>query len=92
MHPTRYRQGERPDILDLIFSNEEGMVTNLNYLPGIGLSDHICIQFTVQCYSEERQEATPKPDYNRADFQGVIASLERVNWRDLLEDVEVQEA
>ena len=92
MQPTRYRQGERTEILDLIFSNEEGMVTNLNYFPGIGLSDHICIQFTIQCYNEERQAVTPKPDYNRADFPGIMTILDRLNWRDMLEDVDVHEA
>ena len=37
--PTRYRQGEEPSVLDLVFSNEEGMVHNWVYQPGLGDSD-----------------------------------------------------
>ena len=31
--------GQSPNMLDLIFSNEEGMICNVNYLPGLGRSD-----------------------------------------------------
>ena len=90
MQPTRYRQGERPEILDLIFSNEDGMVTNIDHLSGIGLSDHICIQFTIQCYNEERREVI-KPDYNRADFASIRSRMGDVNWK-MLEKADVHEA
>ena len=43
--------GERSEILDLIFTNEESMVANMHYLPGIGMSDHLCISFDLRCYS-----------------------------------------
>ena len=48
--PTRYREGDEPSLLDLIFSNEGGMVYNINHNPGLGESDHTCIHFTLNCY------------------------------------------
>ena len=43
--PARFRPGQSPSRLDLVFSNEEGMVSNLEYLPTLGSSDHICLKF-----------------------------------------------
>ena len=48
---TRYRQGEQPNLLDLILTNEEGMVQNLTYHPGLGDSDHCCLKFDLNCYA-----------------------------------------
>ena len=30
------------------------MINNLSYLPPLGNSDHICIQFDILCYSEPK--------------------------------------
>jgi len=38
--PTRYRPNVTLHILDLVLTNEENMVNNLQCLPGLGLSDH----------------------------------------------------
>jgi endonuclease/exonuclease/phosphatase family metal-dependent hydrolase len=50
LEPTRYRPGTAPNLLDLIFSNEDGIISNLSYLPGLGESDHQCLDFTLECY------------------------------------------
>ena len=36
---TSYRSGIQPSLLDLILTNEEDMVSDLEYLPGLGKSD-----------------------------------------------------
>ena len=41
--PTRHSLSATPHTLDLVFTNEENMVTNLYYLPGLGNSDHVCM-------------------------------------------------
>ena len=38
--PTQGRQGEQQNVLYLIFTNEEGMVSDVNYLSPLGASDH----------------------------------------------------
>lgn len=40
--PTRFREGNESSILDLILTNEETMVDEIEYLTGPGSSDHIC--------------------------------------------------
>ena len=34
--PTRYRIGETPNLLDLIITNEEGLISSLEHFPGLG--------------------------------------------------------
>ena len=41
--PTRHRLGESPNTLDLILTNEEGMINKIIPLAPIGNSDHICL-------------------------------------------------
>ena len=50
--PTRFRQGDTPSLLDLVFTNELDMINKMNYLLPLGNSDHVCIQFNMVCYSE----------------------------------------
>ena len=40
LEPTRFREDQEPSTLGLILTNEEGMISNLNYDPGLGASDH----------------------------------------------------
>ena len=70
----------------------KGMVTNTEYLPAIGLGDHLCISFDLLCYTEEKRDSTPKPDYNRADFRRIGHILENTDWREVLQNKNVQEA
>ena len=37
---NRYRGEETLSLLDLVFTDDENMIENLTYLPGLGSSDH----------------------------------------------------
>ena len=76
-HPTRFRVGETPNTLDLIFTNEEGMVKNLLFLPGLGNSDHVVLSFDLICFS------APKPQLSmrhHTDYEELSLCLAAVNW------------
>ena len=63
--PTRYREGERSNILDLILSSEEGMVQDLTYHPPIGESDHVCLRFNVLLTQPQgKYNVTPHATYS----------------------------
>ena len=42
--PTHYRPNTVANTLDLVFTNEDGMINSVEYLPGIGSSDHVCLR------------------------------------------------
>ena len=45
--------------LDLVFTNEEGMLTNLSYLPPLGNSDHVCLRFDFNEVDISSNKYTP---------------------------------
>ena len=49
--PTRFRDGVAPSLLDLVITNEDGMLTSLQYLPGLGKSDRVVLDFGLACYT-----------------------------------------
>ena len=49
----KIRGKNRPNsTLDLIFTNEEHMVENIEFLSGLGKSDHLILEFDYTCFSE----------------------------------------
>jgi hypothetical protein len=49
---TRVRGTATPNLLDLVLSNEEGMVSEIQHLGSLGRSDHQCLSFKFSCYLE----------------------------------------
>ena len=78
--PTRFRMGETPHLLDLVLSNEEGMVRNLELLPGLGTSDHVMIQFQLTCYSPAVEPAIPRLNLNKGNYSLLNQRLSSANW------------
>ncbi|XP_069140986.1 uncharacterized protein [Argopecten irradians] len=62
--PTRFREGQQSNILDLIFTNEEGMIDNLTLNPGLGLSDHLLLSFNLLTYTETHNKTCDVRRYN----------------------------
>ena len=83
--PTRYREGNQPRTLDLVLTNEERMVTNLQLQPGLGKSDHVIITFCLTCYADPAHSETPKLAINRADFEKMAELFRQLSWEPLRE-------
>ncbi|CAC5401807.1 unnamed protein product [Mytilus coruscus] len=49
--PTRWRGTNTPHTLDLILTNEENMISNLEYQSPLGKSDHCTMKFDFSCYT-----------------------------------------
>ena len=80
LEPTRFRHGERAHTLDLIFTNEVGMVKNMQYCPGLSNSDHVIIRFDLACYTVRHESKDPRLDFNRADFAKLNDLINRTDW------------
>ena len=90
-YPTRYRHGQEPSILDLILTNEEGLVKNVKYLPGLWKSDHICLRFQVICYPD-LIKPQPRLLLNRGNYQKMRDGLRSVKWDEEMANLTTQEA
>ena len=90
--PTRYRQNQTPNTLDLVITNEEHMVNEILYQPGLGLSDHVCLNFNYLCYVEKCNRPIPRFNLYRADFDQLNNLLHSVAWEEALRDLDVDSA
>ena len=69
--PTRHRHGQNANILDLVITNGEDMINNLEYCLGLGMSDHLCISFKLIVHTEPDAKADPKFRYHKGDYDGL---------------------
>ena len=78
--PTRYRLGTTPHILDLLLTNEEEMVQELQCLPGIGNSDHVVLVFNLTCYASKTESTTEKLALNKGNYERLRELAGEVQW------------
>ena len=78
--PTRYRHGEEPSLLDLVLSNEEGMVYNLAHEHGLGDSDYVTLTFDLICHKEYHEKLQPQPNFFKANYSRIRNKLAEINW------------
>ena len=78
--PTHFRSNQIPSILDLVFTNEEGMITNLEYLPPLGNSDHICLRFHFNIAISSNKYTRPHYKLNSGDYDNMRFLLDEINW------------
>ena len=91
-HPTRFRLGIAPSTLDIVLTSEEGMVSGIEYLPGLSSSDHVVLRFNAVCYTIPlSSQLEPKPAYNKADFNKLRREVGQLDW-DSLRYMSLQDA
>ena len=90
--PTRYRSDNIPSLLDLIFTNEEHMVSDLNYLPGLGSSDHLQINFVFNCFIDVSKSSFNKLNFFKGDFKSMNQILQDIQWNQLLGGLSLEES
>ena len=82
--PTRYRVGETPHILDLIMTNEEGMIQNIDHFPGLGKSDHEILLFELICKTDRRNDTSPRFDYRKGNYTKFSENISTIDWETYL--------
>ena len=82
--PTRYRDGGAPSLLELVLTNEEGMLSGLEYLPSLGRSDHVVLRFQVDLYTVRADPGRRKLNFHRANFAELNRLISDVDWNQLL--------
>ncbi len=64
---TRYRKGHNPSLLDLILTNEEDMITDIQYVPPLIKSNHVCLIFNTNMYTYNEEKRKRKFAYYRGN-------------------------
>ena len=79
MEPTRKRGKDNPSTLDLLFSNEEHMISDLEIIAPLGSSDHSILKFNFVCHSKN-QDPKIKVYYNKGDYKSMNRELKSIDW------------
>ena len=79
---TRHWVGQSPLRLDLLFTNEIGMISELDRstLPPLGASDHCCLLFKFACYTKMRKSETPRPNFYKGDYPSMKKTFQDTDW------------
>ena len=73
---TRIRSNSVPTVLDLIFTKEENMISDIKYNASLGKSDHLSLSFDFKCYSEVKvEEVFKKLNFFKGKYMPVNAGL-----------------
>ena len=88
MQPTRVRQGQEPSVLDLVLTNEEEMIENIEYGNPLGKSDHLVLKFEFKCYTKQNTKEKNIQIYAKGKYDLMQEELKKVNWETVLQERE----
>ena len=82
---TRYREGQSPSTLDLIFTNNEDIITDVDTCPPLGKSDHVVLHFRVDIHIDlQEAKGFQSRSYYHGDYDGMRKKLEAIDWEEKL--------
>ena len=67
-------------------------VSNLQYKPGLGKSDHLVLEFTYNCYIRSSDPPSKKLIFFKGDYMKINEKLEEKNWEQDLQGTSLSEA
>jgi hypothetical protein len=84
--PTRYRALQFANILDLVMTNEKGMINEVEYNEYISASDNLVLNWTFNSYSEHSTSVMVKWLYNEGNYVKMRADLTGTDLAKILQD------
>ncbi len=89
--PTHFRGNQQANILDLVMTNEENMIDDINFLPPLGKSHHSCLSFLFKCYHPASTAGQTKLIYDKGDYDEMNKILREIDWDAELQDKSTNE-
>ena len=89
--PTHFRALQKANILDLVLTNEEGMVGDITQSEPIGKSHHTVLNWKMKCYKEKFESKVTKYSYDKGNFEAMRRNLAAVDWHTKLNDKSVEQ-
>lgn len=89
--PTRAREGQKSNTLDLIITNIEEVITDMVHEAPLGKSDHAVIRTSILCIPECERSTTVKFSYDKGNYVDMRNKCKDFNWKQafLLNDDDV---
>lgn len=91
-NPTHARGDQEPHVLDLIFTNEEGMVSEVRHEAPVGKSHHHSLCFEFRCYTPKTDNAQHRLNFAKGDYNKLRSLVQEQNLTQQISDRKVSEA
>jgi len=79
---TRARGQDDPSLIDLVLTNEQMQISDLQIKAPLGKSDHSIISFKYSCYLNYAK-AQKRYAYHKGDYEAMRNQLETARWKEL---------
>lgn len=87
--PTRSRLHQGPNVLDLVFTNEEDMIKDVTYESPLGKSDHCVLTFQYHCYYEKNTNKIARKNFFKGNYEKLRKQLD-VDWNRILNTTDME--
>ena len=77
-------------ILDLVFTNDENIISNLSYLPGLGKSVHVLLNFGFNCYTCSTN--FKKYNFFKGNYAAIEEEMSTEDWCQSLQGLNLMES
>ena len=84
--PTRGRGSNNTNVLDLIISNNDDIIGDVENLSPLGRSDHCMLTFEIMCTIKLNNYTKRRKYYKNADFDGMRIEFSKINWNTKFKD------
>ena len=83
-HPTRKREGQKPSLTDLVFVNDELLVSDVSHSKPFGKSDHETLLFNLYLNNSKiSKEDVYKYDFRKVNFKDMKSDLSEIDSTEL---------
>ncbi|BHF76591.1 hypothetical protein SprV_0501969000 [Sparganum proliferum] len=86
MFPTRVREGQQMNCLDLVFTKSSDNIDVVNCLRPLGQGDHVFLMWEYTLFSLPAQPLDSRPNIWRGDFEQMRKDLSPIDWASTLSD------
>jgi hypothetical protein len=82
--PTRCRGDDIPSLLDLLLTNHDNIVNNVEIISPIANSDHAVITFDLLIEPTKLKSIKLRKNYNKANYGKMREELKKIQWNQVL--------
>lgn len=80
--PTRGRSTDNPSLLDLVFTDDQNLITEIKHEAPLGKSDHCLLNIRIKSSKETDPNSKTRPNYNKANFETMKEDF-NLDWNEL---------
>ena len=84
--PTRRRGSNDPNVLDLIISNDEDIIGDVENCSPFERSNHCILTFEIMCTIKLNNYTKRRKYYRNADFDRMRIEFSKINWKTKFKD------